>query len=169
MQRFDHIKGGNTSNMLKHLTAQHAITLLECKVFDTLLSDGGDSRGGTASSVSKVPGNVKLSGPVDCNGALKSHALSVTVPLLGLCHALPPHIVWGGGGCHSFLHSKLQSPVVMMLATYCMNNFHLILTFSWRELQKWGRVRYIELYIVLYSYYITGWESIRNRIDKRYQ
>jgi len=70
VQRFDHIKGGNTSNMLKHLTTQHAITLHECKVFDTLLSDDGDSRGGacvTASSVSKVPGNVKLPDHVDCN------------------------------------------------------------------------------------------------------
>jgi len=56
--------------MLKHLTTQHGITLHEWKVFDTLLSDGGDSRGGacsSASSVSKVPGNIKLPGPVDCN------------------------------------------------------------------------------------------------------
>ena len=81
-------KGGNTSNMLKHLTTQHAITLYECKVFDTLLSDGGDSRGGaggTASYVSKVPGNVKLPGPVDCGRVLNSH-FSV------FCLAHQPHV-----------------------------------------------------------------------------
>lgn len=58
-----------------------------------LLSDGSNSRWvayGTASSVSKVPGNVKLPGSV------------------------------------------------IMLATYCTNNFHPILTFSWRGLQEWG-------------------------------
>ena len=74
----------NTSNMLKHLTTQHAITLHGCKV---LLSDGRNSSRwacGTASSVSKVPGNVKLPGSVDCNRALKSHALSGTVTLLAL-------------------------------------------------------------------------------------
>ena len=57
-------KGGNASNMLKHLTTQHAVTLHQCKVFHTLLSDGGNSRRGacgTASSVSKVPGNAWLS------------------------------------------------------------------------------------------------------------
>ena len=52
-------KGGNTSNMLKHLTTQHAITLHKCKVVDTLLSGGGNSclgACGTASSISKVSG-----------------------------------------------------------------------------------------------------------------
>jgi len=62
VQSFDQIKGGNTSNMPKHLTTQHAITLHEYKVVDTLLSYSCNSRWGacgTASSVSKVPGNVK--------------------------------------------------------------------------------------------------------------
>ena len=64
---WSHQRGGNTSNMLKHLTTQHAITLHKCKVF--LLSDGGDSRGGAGGTASsKVPGNVKLPGSVDCNG-----------------------------------------------------------------------------------------------------
>ena len=38
--------------------------------------------------------------------------------------------VGSGKRCHSCLHSKLQSPVEIMLATSCMNNFHLILTFG---------------------------------------
>jgi len=103
-------KGGNTSNMQKHLTTQHVITLHKCKVFDTLLSDGGDSRGGTASSVSKVPGNVKLSGPVDCNGALKSHALSVTVPLLVLLSRTPATHCMGGWGVSLFPAFKTSEP-----------------------------------------------------------
>ena len=44
-----------------------------------------------------------------------------------------------------------------MLATYCMNNFHLILTFSWQGLQEWVRVRYCTIF-VLYNWM---------RIDKR--
>src|SRR4029434_9889347 len=32
-------KGGNTTNMQKHLSTQHAITLQECLVFDALRSD----------------------------------------------------------------------------------------------------------------------------------
>ena len=52
-------------------------------VFDTLLSDGGNSRGG-ASSVSKVPGNVKLPGPTDGNRALKSHSLPPQIVFLML-------------------------------------------------------------------------------------
>lgn len=34
-------KGGNPSNMYKHLNTQHAINLHVSNVFDTLLSDGG--------------------------------------------------------------------------------------------------------------------------------
>ena len=42
---------GNTSNMMKHLTTRHGITLHICKVFDTLLSDGGNFGGGACGDV----------------------------------------------------------------------------------------------------------------------
>jgi len=44
-------KGGNASKMLKHVTTQHAITLHEDKVFDTLLSDGGGNSRGRACDI----------------------------------------------------------------------------------------------------------------------
>ena len=73
-------KGGNTSNML---ATQHAITLHECKVFDTLLSDGGNSCGGASGTASSVPGK---------QGSQVSHTERDSDAFSVFCHALPPHV-----------------------------------------------------------------------------
>ena len=106
MQSCDQIR----SDQIREKYLKHAITLHECKVFDRLLCDGGGACG-TASSVSKVPGNVKLPGPVDCNKAHKSHALSVTVMLFGLLSRTPTT------HCISHAEKKLEYKFLWHAAT----------------------------------------------------
>ena len=95
----------------------HSMQLLCTNVFDTLLSDGGNSHGGaggTASSVSKVPGNAGLSSLT--YWAWQSH-------FSGFCHALPPHIVFLS--LLPFLSKTIERAVFKQVTDYLSQNSFL--------------------------------------------
>lgn len=68
-------KGGNTTNMQKHLSTQHAITLQECHVFDALRTEANSSAANVSVSAS----------PVNIEGKLHQTLSIVLAPFVSLC------------------------------------------------------------------------------------
>ena len=74
-------KGGNTTNMQKHLSTQHAITLQECHVFDALRSD--DKVNESQPSNSRAA-NISASS-INIEGKFLQTLSIVLVPFVSLC------------------------------------------------------------------------------------
>src|SRR4029434_10914112 len=74
-------KGGNTNNMQKHLSTQHAITLQACHVFDALRSDDNvnESQPSNSSTANFYASSVNI------EGKLLQTLSTVLVPLVSLC------------------------------------------------------------------------------------
>src|SRR4029434_10594931 len=73
--------GENTTNMQKHLSTQHAITLQECHVFDALRSDDNVNESQPSNSSAT---NVSASS-VHIEGKLRQTLSIVLVPFVSLC------------------------------------------------------------------------------------
>src|SRR4029434_2947838 len=73
--------GGNSTNMQKHLSTQHAITLQECHVFDSIRSDDNVNESQPSNSSAA---NVSASS-VNIEGKLLQTLSIVLVPLVSLC------------------------------------------------------------------------------------